>query len=333
MSLHKNRVQMTVTSVASAGVGTITLNAASSGYQSFSTAYAADATVDILITDGTTWEVARDCAYTNSGTTVGRGTLEASSTGSAVVFTSAAVVSVILPAEKGNTIEAMIHGYMSGLVGSWVSGTQLGCSAGSCYIESLGRVVYGAPATITPGSPSASTWYHVYAYSNAGVLTLEASTTAPVAFATPLGAARSKSGDTSRRYLYSALTTSGSAFRNFYTDASGLYVFKGIQPNASPFRVLSAGTATASTAISCSSVAPATAVSIIGSWIAVGGSGASYLTSGDLTPSSSNFIAGISGGQIQFGTVPCDTSQGLRYICTVAAPTTYLDVIGFNFAR
>ena len=102
MSTHANRVKMTVTSVASSGTGDITLNAASSGFRSFATAYGANATVDILITEGTAWEIARNCTYTHSGTTVSRGTLESSSTGSAVVFTSAAVVSVIATAAFGN---------------------------------------------------------------------------------------------------------------------------------------------------------------------------------------------------------------------------------------
>jgi len=103
MSTHANRVKMTVTSVASSGTGDITLNAASTGFRSFATAYSnANATVDILITEGTAWEIARNCTYTHSGTTVSRGTLENSSTGSAVVFTADAVVSVIATAAFGN---------------------------------------------------------------------------------------------------------------------------------------------------------------------------------------------------------------------------------------
>ena len=98
MSLHKNRVKMTS---ATTGTGTLTLGSASIGYQSFATAYGADATVDILITEGTAWEVARDCAYTNSGTTVSRGTLEASSTGIAVNCGGTQVVSVIHTAGAG----------------------------------------------------------------------------------------------------------------------------------------------------------------------------------------------------------------------------------------
>jgi hypothetical protein len=109
MSTHANRVKMTVTSVASTGLGAITLNAASTGFRSFATAYSnANATVDILITEGTAWEIARNCTYTHSGTTVSRGTLESSSTGSAVVFTSAAVVSVIATAAFGNAVEKQL---------------------------------------------------------------------------------------------------------------------------------------------------------------------------------------------------------------------------------
>lgn len=101
MSLHRNRVQMTVSAVDGV-TGELTLNAATSGYQSFTSAYGADATVDILITEGTSWEVDRNCAYDNTGGTVDRGTFEASSSGSAVSFTSAAVVSVIATAAAGN---------------------------------------------------------------------------------------------------------------------------------------------------------------------------------------------------------------------------------------
>ena len=102
MSLHRNRVQMTVTGAP--GTGAITLNAATTGYQSFSSAYGADATVDILITEGNNWEVCRNCAYTNGTPQVDRGTLEGSSAGptTRVSFGSGAIVSVIATAAAGN---------------------------------------------------------------------------------------------------------------------------------------------------------------------------------------------------------------------------------------
>lgn len=118
MATHANRVQMTVTGTP--GTGTITLNAASSGYQTFGSAHGANATVDCLFTDGTAWEVARDCTYTHSGTTLSRGTLEASSTGSAISLTSAAVVSQILTADSGRRWDAaaLEHSTVTGTSGA-----------------------------------------------------------------------------------------------------------------------------------------------------------------------------------------------------------------------
>lgn len=101
MSLHANRVQMTVSSVDGL-TGELTLGSATTGYQSFNAAYGANATVDILIVEGTDWEVDRNCLYDDSGGTVTRGTFEDSSSGSAVTFTSAAIVSVIATAATGN---------------------------------------------------------------------------------------------------------------------------------------------------------------------------------------------------------------------------------------
>ena len=102
MSTHANMVKMTT---ATTGTGTITLGSASSGYQSFADAYGANATVDVLIADGTAWEVARNCTYTHSGTTLTRGTLEDSSTGSALNLSGSATVSVVATAAFGNATE------------------------------------------------------------------------------------------------------------------------------------------------------------------------------------------------------------------------------------
>lgn len=118
MATHANRVQMTVSGTP--GTGTITLGSASSGYRTFASAYGADATVDVLIVDGTAWEVARGCAYTNSGTTLSRGTLESSSTGSAISLTSAAIVSVIATADSGRRWDAaaLEHSTVTGTSGA-----------------------------------------------------------------------------------------------------------------------------------------------------------------------------------------------------------------------
>ena len=95
---YKNRVGV---ATATTGTGTMTLGSAESGYQGFA---AGDdgKYFDVVIEDGTAWEVARECLYTHSGTTLTRGTLEASSTGSAISLTGAAKVYVTESAERLN---------------------------------------------------------------------------------------------------------------------------------------------------------------------------------------------------------------------------------------
>lgn len=107
-------------------------------------------------------------------------------------------------------LDALIPpGYIDGLKMVWVSGTALTVTTGSAYIPSLGKVLRATSDIAKTGlSLTASTWYHAYLFSNAGTPDIELSTTAPAA---PYnGTARTKTGDTSRRYVGSVLTDSSS---------------------------------------------------------------------------------------------------------------------------
>lgn len=101
---HVNRLRCTVSAVASAGLGAFTISAASSGYRSFGTSQDGQ-TFTVLVTEGTAWEVNTGCTYTHSGTSLARGTLADSSTGSAITFTTAAVVTVVMAAAFGNLLQ------------------------------------------------------------------------------------------------------------------------------------------------------------------------------------------------------------------------------------
>lgn len=187
MSTHANRVQMSVSGTP--GTGTITLGSATTGYRSFGTAYGGNATVDVLITDGSAWEVARNCTYTHSGTTLSRGTLEASSTGSAISLSSSAVVSVILPAAKGNRIEALLQGLTPGGRLTLESGVPVSTSDQTAkttvyytpYVHNVINLWDGAdwvPTTFSEkslalGTLTSGQCYDVFAYLNSGALALE----------------------------------------------------------------------------------------------------------------------------------------------------------------
>lgn len=162
-ALHKNNVSMTVSGTP--GTGTITLGSASSGSQSFATAYGANATVDVRITDGTAWEVARNCTYTHSGTTLTRGTLEESSTGSAISLTSSAVVSVVMAAEKGNTLERLIVGGFSAY-GDASTQITLGTASTTLVSSAAKTVVYDTDSAFNSTTgiwfPSKAGLYTIY---------------------------------------------------------------------------------------------------------------------------------------------------------------------------
>ncbi len=88
---YNNRLLTTISAVASSGLGDVTISTASSGYRTFVSGDDGKS-FDVTIKEGTAWEVRTGCVYTHSGTTLSRGTLEDSSTGSAVAFTSAATL-------------------------------------------------------------------------------------------------------------------------------------------------------------------------------------------------------------------------------------------------
>jgi len=89
------------------GTGTATVGSAASGCRGF---VAGDdgKTFSGRWTDGTAWETASGCLYTHSGTTLARGNLLASSTGSRLSLTSAAVFECSPVADLGNRLERLL---------------------------------------------------------------------------------------------------------------------------------------------------------------------------------------------------------------------------------
>lgn len=147
-------------------------------------------------------------------------------------------------------------GYIDGMRMTWNSGTSVTISSGSVYIPSVGfNVNFNSALTKAGLALSANTFYHVYAFLNAGVPDVEIVTTAPSA---PYnGVARTKSGDTTRRYIGSLRTDAGSAVYNFlHTDSDILYQ-SSILP--APFLILTGGVATVATTVALASLIPPTA--------------------------------------------------------------------------
>ena len=93
---QRDRYQMTVSNTP--GTGSFTIGSATTGYRKFGTGDN-NLYFDVVIVDGTNWEIDTYCQYTTSGTSLSRGTFVSSSTGSAISFTSSAIITVCALAE------------------------------------------------------------------------------------------------------------------------------------------------------------------------------------------------------------------------------------------
>jgi hypothetical protein len=210
------------------GTGSITLGAAESGYQSFAAAYASNSVVDILIEDGGAWEIARNCAYTHSGTTLTRGTLEASSTGAALSLSASAKVFVIDTADRINQRLLALQSVRPGGRLTLTSGTPVTLSdvtgATSLYYTPSEhdviplwdgtdwRLVKFTEKTLALGTLTSTVGYDVFGYLSGGDLALEllawSSATARATDITMQDGMYCKAGDHSRLYLGSFMPRS-----------------------------------------------------------------------------------------------------------------------------
>lgn len=211
--------------------------------------------------------------------------------------------------------------YISGLKMVWNSATSISVTTGAAYIPSLGRLsLVNATLTLSSLSLTASTWYHLYLYENAGTPTLECVTTAPSA--AYYGIARAKTGDTSRRYMGSVLTDSSGNIFSFVHDARESRIYYRAAVGGSPFMVLTNGSATTSTNISLSGCVPVTGIAVDvqfynndtgGATLRVGNPDMGALSSGLWM---ARAAANTSSQFDQCITLPTDSSQNLSYVMT-----------------
>ena len=147
--------------------------------------------------------------------------------------------------------------YISGLKMVWNNATSISVTSGAAFVSSLGRLVQpAATLTLSALSLTASTWYHVYLYDNAGTPAIECVTTAPDA--PYFGTARAKTGDMSRRYIGSLRTdSSGNLLKIFHDSATGQVEYL-VDINDSNLYVLNGGVATALTTVSLATAVPVT---------------------------------------------------------------------------
>lgn len=242
------------------------------------------------------------------------------------VFTVAGAVKVTA---VQTTVEP---GYIDGLQMQWVSGTAITVTSGTCYIPGSGINV-NFPSSIAKAglSLSVDTWYHIYAFLNAGVPDVEIVTTAP---SSPYnGSARTKSGDTTRRYIGSVRTNGSGQIYNFIKQGF-LVTYRFDISTVS--RVLSAGAATVQTSVSFASFVPETARSSVFRVINTSASIATlYVYDDAAAPAFITFLASdpAPSGSVfsQVYTAPLSPTQLLQYAYAagISSGGFYIDVIGY----
>lgn len=223
---------------------------------------------------------------------------------------------------------------ISGLGLSWVSVSAIDILSGNAYIEDRGYR-YEVPAAISLtglSSLTASTLYHVYLYDNAGTPAAEVVTTAP---ATPYaGTARSKTGDTTRRYLGTIYVNASQQIVPFQHHVqSGLMVYRNAGGSAPSFRVLSSGNATTETTVSCGSFCPSTARDALLKISNTDATANVLVGSPEEAMSTTIYFASIAGGVRSFMPCPMNTSQQVAYLNSAAASGAFIDLLGYWYAR
>lgn len=228
-------------------------------------------------------------------------------------------------------------GYIDGLNLVWNSGTSISVTSGSAYIEGASAVVNVPSALTLSGlSLTASTWYHVYLYLNAGVPAIECVTAAPATAYS--GTARSKTGDTYRRYIGSVRTGGSGNIYNFLQI--GIKVMYRAGNGVSPFRIVSNSTSTTQTSASASAIVPATARQVSCQLINLSnsGSGVQLCTGTSDGSQPGPPLGGIYIVREQSTLIaehPLDSSQALTYWLSAvpASGGAYIDVYGYSYER
>lgn len=224
---------------------------------------------------------------------------------------------------------AEFAGLISGLTLEWVSSTALTVTAGAAHIQSLGRVV-AATSSIAKTSLSlaSNTWFHVYLYLNAGTPDVEIVSTAPdTAYS---GTARSKTGDTSRRYLGSIRTNGSGGIRRFSMDGTAVRWEDDVR--ASPYRVLAGGTASTWTSVSLAAVLPVTARGVFAFIQLIGGTVGTDISSDS---AGGRFLYTVNPAQFVSGMFTFDQAGQAIYYKAPAANfgQLFIDVNGYTLAR
>lgn len=240
-----------------------------------------------------------------------------------------------------NLANGITQGYIDGLKMIWVSNTAVSFSSGSAYVQSTNGIVnLPSQFNLTGLSLTASIFYHAYLFLSSGVPTVELSSTAPAT--AYYGTARSKTGDTTRRYIGSMKTDASGNIYQFIQNGMDINYLMDIALTPAITRILSAGVSTTVVSIAASTVMPPTSKMMHCNIIDVDTTASCRLGNSEMasgaglsgTAALLNIASGASREYI-WSSIPTNASQAIQYVLAgvVSGGGLYIDVVGYSYDR
>lgn len=225
------------------------------------------------------------------------------------------------------------QGYIDGLQVVWNSAASISVTSGAAYIPSLGNVLASnATLTLSGLSLAASTWYHVYLYSNAGTPAIECVTTAPANY---YGSAYQKTGDASRRYIASVLADPNGSVYNFTHNTCASCMYYQTSVFGAPFQAAN-GNASTATTVSCSAVIPVTGLTAMMAY-SNNDQAVTVLLGNSISPPSSSpvaFLSQVGKNVTSEGELVLDGNKTFEYMFFSAPTANFVARIkGYYFDR
>jgi hypothetical protein len=216
---------------------------------------------------------------------------------------------------------------ISGLIPSRPAPTSLTFSTGTAYIPGLSRrVTVTSDITLSGLTLAASVWHYAYLYENAGVAAVELVTTAPSA--PYMGTARTKTGDTSRRFIGAFRSGTNGGVLGFTMGNDGMLNYRD-NLIAAPYRVLSNGAATTQTTIVTSAIVPINVTKTVRLNMNNNGTPVASLTPGNF---SVTLVGAEPGGKVSCDTT-LDDSGNLWYFNSGTGGSLSIDISGYGMDR
>lgn len=230
-----------------------------------------------------------------------------------------------LQASKEDT--SSLTALIAGLIPSRPAPTSLTFSSGTAYIPGLGRrVTVSADITLSGLALPASVWYYAYLYENAGAAAIELVTTAPAA--PYMGSARTKAGDTTRRFIGAFRSSTNGGVLGFTAGNDGMINYRD-NLIAAPYRVLSNGAATAPTIVVTSAIVPINVTKSVRLSMNNNGTPVANLAPGNFNVT---MVGAEPGGKVSCDTT-LDESGNLWYFNSGTGGSLSIDITGYGMDR